>query len=95
MDRVFDVELADFVADGVFREERWPFPVWFFELPGDTVWGATARVLMELLERARCLSSKSDEPISEGADVSEGPAPDEPMRSGRPGGEARAPRAVG
>jgi 8-oxo-dGTP pyrophosphatase MutT (NUDIX family) len=25
------------------------FPVWFFELPGDTVWGATARVLMELL----------------------------------------------
>ena len=25
------------------------FPVWFFELPGDTVWGATARVLVELL----------------------------------------------
>jgi 8-oxo-dGTP pyrophosphatase MutT (NUDIX family) len=25
------------------------FPVWFFELPGDTVWGATARVLMEVL----------------------------------------------
>jgi hypothetical protein len=25
------------------------FPVWFFELQGDTVWGATARVLMELL----------------------------------------------
>jgi len=25
------------------------FPVWFFELPHDTVWGATARVLVELL----------------------------------------------
>jgi 8-oxo-dGTP pyrophosphatase MutT (NUDIX family) len=94
VDRVFDVELAALVADGVFREERWrfvvpadggepvptaerrgsrpanpagsarsadpasrpgegaadgSFPVWFFELPGDTVWGATARVLMELL----------------------------------------------
>jgi 8-oxo-dGTP pyrophosphatase MutT (NUDIX family) len=26
------------------------FPVWFFELDGDTVWGATARVLVELLK---------------------------------------------
>jgi 8-oxo-dGTP pyrophosphatase MutT (NUDIX family) len=26
------------------------FPVWFFELEGDTVWGATARVLVELLK---------------------------------------------
>lgn len=25
------------------------FPVWFFELPGDTVWGATARILVEVL----------------------------------------------
>jgi hypothetical protein len=24
--------------------------VWFFELDGDTVWGATARVLVELLK---------------------------------------------
>jgi 8-oxo-dGTP pyrophosphatase MutT (NUDIX family) len=74
---VFDVALADLVADDVWREERWrfgpgrggrpipediprqivhppvtddgSFPVWFFELPGDTVWGATARVLVELL----------------------------------------------
>lgn len=27
------------------------YPVWFFELPDDTVWGATARVLVELLRR--------------------------------------------
>lgn len=27
------------------------YPVWFFELEGETVWGATARVLVELLTR--------------------------------------------
>ncbi len=65
VEHVFDVALADLAADGVFREERWvvpgrtlsvaesgedgSFPVWFFELPHDTVWGATARMLVELL----------------------------------------------
>ncbi len=61
--RVFDVALADLVADGVFAEELWAvpgrpgadgtaggeFPVWFFSVAGETVWGATARVLTELL----------------------------------------------
>jgi 8-oxo-dGTP pyrophosphatase MutT (NUDIX family) len=61
--RVFDVALADFLADGVFAEELWAvpgrhgadgmpggeFPVWFFSVAGETVWGATARVLTELL----------------------------------------------
>jgi len=62
---VFDVSLAELAGDGIFREERWivpgrpfpsaepggdgSFPVWFFELPHDTVWGATARMLVELL----------------------------------------------
>jgi 8-oxo-dGTP pyrophosphatase MutT (NUDIX family) len=64
VEHVFDVELAALLADEVFREERWTttvairtelaedgsFPVWFFELPDDTVWGATARVLVELLK---------------------------------------------
>lgn len=27
------------------------YPVWFFELAGETIWGATARVLVELLTR--------------------------------------------
>jgi len=62
VDRVFDVALADLVADGVFHEEWWSvperagpgipdgeFPVWFFEVAGETVWGATARTLVELL----------------------------------------------
>jgi 8-oxo-dGTP pyrophosphatase MutT (NUDIX family) len=61
--RVFDVALVDLLADGVFAEELWAvpgrhgadgqpggeFPVWFFSVAGETVWGATARVLTELL----------------------------------------------
>jgi 8-oxo-dGTP pyrophosphatase MutT (NUDIX family) len=52
----FDVSLAELMGDGVFREERWQFaglqnrPMYFFELPDDIVWGATARMLFELLE---------------------------------------------
>jgi 8-oxo-dGTP pyrophosphatase MutT (NUDIX family) len=65
VEHAFDVSLATLAADGVFREERWivpgrpmppsaggtdgSFPVWFFELDHDTVWGATARMLVELL----------------------------------------------
>jgi len=61
--RVFDVALADLLADGVWAEELWAvpgrsgrdgqlgaeFPVWFFSVADETVWGATARVLTELL----------------------------------------------
>jgi 8-oxo-dGTP pyrophosphatase MutT (NUDIX family) len=66
VERVFDVSLADLVADGVFHEERWlravaPEPgaaagdtfrelrIWFFDLAGETVWGATAWCLTQLL----------------------------------------------
>lgn len=63
VDRVFDVALSRLVADDVFHEEWWSvpgragvggvpdgeFPVWFFEVEGETVWGATARTLVELL----------------------------------------------
>jgi 8-oxo-dGTP pyrophosphatase MutT (NUDIX family) len=54
VDRVFDVSLAELLEDDVFREERWQIfgeerPVFFFELFGDTVWGATARILYQLL----------------------------------------------
>jgi 8-oxo-dGTP pyrophosphatase MutT (NUDIX family) len=63
VERVFDVALSELAADGVFHEEWWSvperseafgipdgeFPVWFFELAGETVWGATARTLVELV----------------------------------------------
>ena len=62
VDRAFTVALDDLLADGVFLEERWRrdasphesdedgyFPINFFRVPGDLIWGATARVLTELL----------------------------------------------
>jgi 8-oxo-dGTP pyrophosphatase MutT (NUDIX family) len=55
VERAFDVSLAELVADGVYHQELWKLPGvgWremnFFELIGDTVWGATARMLVELL----------------------------------------------
>jgi 8-oxo-dGTP pyrophosphatase MutT (NUDIX family) len=61
--RIFDVALSELVEDGAFREEWWAvpgrpgadgtlggeFPVWFFTAGGEIIWGATARVLTELL----------------------------------------------
>jgi 8-oxo-dGTP pyrophosphatase MutT (NUDIX family) len=53
--RVFDVAVADLLDPDVYREERWELPgmgerpMHFFEVAGETVWGATARILFELL----------------------------------------------
>jgi 8-oxo-dGTP pyrophosphatase MutT (NUDIX family) len=54
VERAFTVPLVELSDPGVFREEVWELPegersVMFFELVGDTVWGATARMLFELL----------------------------------------------
>ena len=51
---VLDVPLSELMADGVFREERWDtwkadLDVHFYELTGETVWGATARILTGFL----------------------------------------------
>jgi 8-oxo-dGTP pyrophosphatase MutT (NUDIX family) len=54
--RIFDVSLAELATDEVYREERWDLPgqddrpMHFFEVDDETVWGATARILTELLE---------------------------------------------
>jgi 8-oxo-dGTP pyrophosphatase MutT (NUDIX family) len=56
VERAFAVSLAELVAEGVYRSELWEIPAWgwremyMFELYGDTVWGATARMLRELLD---------------------------------------------
>lgn len=59
---VFDVALSELLDDATFREERWDVPagvgvtpgrdrpIHFFELPGETVWGATAHILAHFLE---------------------------------------------
>ena len=62
VERVFDVSLTDLLQADNFREQRWrrdvPRPgadpdasvaIYFFRVPGEVVWGATGRVLAELL----------------------------------------------
>ena len=61
VDLVFDVALSELLHDDVFREERWEVPpemlvgvgpdraIHFFELADETVWGATARILVGFL----------------------------------------------
>ena len=62
VERVFDVALAELADPAIFHEERWrftgrsipgsdddSFPVWFFEVSGEMIWGATARMIHELL----------------------------------------------
>ena len=53
---VFDVALADLLADGIHHVEHWEIgeirrDLHFFDLGADIVWGATARLLWELLTR--------------------------------------------
>ena len=62
VERVFDVALRDLADPDIFHEERWSiegrtipgspdnsFAVWFFEVEGEMIWGATARMIHELL----------------------------------------------
>jgi hypothetical protein len=62
VDRAFCVTLADLAADGAYRQERWRrlerrpgadeagfVTIHLYRVPEDLVWGATARILTELL----------------------------------------------
>ncbi len=55
VEAVLHVRLAELLDPAIFREEIWTFPggyeqpITFFELVGDTVWGATASLLRQLL----------------------------------------------
>ncbi len=59
---ILHVPVDELLEDGVFHQEWWPMPphlvaehgqswrpMFFYELTGDTVWGATARMLTQLL----------------------------------------------
>lgn len=52
---VLYVPIAELLDPAIFREERWSLPwaedrpLFFFELVGDTVWGATGAMLRQLL----------------------------------------------
>lgn len=54
VDAILHVPLSELLADEVHREERWGVPmidhgIHFFELYGDTIWGATGAMLANLL----------------------------------------------
>jgi 8-oxo-dGTP pyrophosphatase MutT (NUDIX family) len=55
VDRIFDVSLFELTHPECYREEVWTFPdgtfpVWFFEVEDDTIWGATGRMIRRLLD---------------------------------------------
>ena len=54
VDRIMWVPLSELTRTDTFREELWDFdggrrPMFFFELDDETIWGATARILHQLL----------------------------------------------
>lgn len=56
--RVLWVPLGEFVRIDTFHAERWTAPwgervLYFYELDDETVWGATAHILTDLLRRLR------------------------------------------
>jgi 8-oxo-dGTP pyrophosphatase MutT (NUDIX family) len=62
VEAILHVSLAELMLDEVYREELWPIgemyrPITFFELVGDTVWGATAAMLRQLLAIATGIES--------------------------------------
>lgn len=67
VDRVLWVPLHELTQPGTFREEWWPTaigerPIFFFELDDETVWGATARMLHQLLRVAHGVISDHEPP---------------------------------
>jgi len=57
VDRILWASLDELSEPSVFREEWWGTPpldrpIWFFELPDETIWGATGRMLHQLLRLA-------------------------------------------
>lgn len=56
VDAVLLVRLAELLDPETYRQERWGIagldrPIHFFEIHGDTIWGATASMLVDLLTR--------------------------------------------
>jgi 8-oxo-dGTP pyrophosphatase MutT (NUDIX family) len=65
--RVLQVPLSELMDASIYREERWDsfrldMSVFFFELADETIWGATARILTDLLTRLVNPSSLIPEP---------------------------------
>jgi 8-oxo-dGTP pyrophosphatase MutT (NUDIX family) len=65
VEHILHVPLADLLDPEAFHEEIWRFPdgndrfLVFFDVEGDTIWGATARMLRQLLNVALGLDPRS------------------------------------
>ena len=62
---ILHVPLDELLADGVYHEERWGLPpldrpLIFFEIVGDTIWGATGAMLRNLLAVATGTEWRTD-----------------------------------
>ncbi len=70
VEHILHVPVSELLDAEVHREEIWPFPdggerpVHFFELVGDTVWGATAAMLRQLLLTCLGLPDPSPRPLT-------------------------------
>jgi 8-oxo-dGTP pyrophosphatase MutT (NUDIX family) len=58
IERVIEVPFAALIREGGFREEWWERdgvrrPAYFFDYDGETIWGATARILKHYLDLLR------------------------------------------
>lgn len=65
VDRVMWVPLSEFTRPDTYHSERWGFDgtsrvLHFFELDDETVWGATAHILVDLLTRTVGRNDRSD-----------------------------------
>ena len=73
VEAAFDVALADLAGEGFYLEELWQrevggaeFPISFFRGPADLIWGATARVLVDLVSLAVGVAPRGPEPLDDG-----------------------------
>jgi len=58
IEKVIEVPFAALIEEGSFRVETWnrngvERPVYFFDYEGETIWGATARILVHYLDLVR------------------------------------------
>jgi 8-oxo-dGTP pyrophosphatase MutT (NUDIX family) len=72
VERILHVPLSELLSPGVFREERWGVapldrPICFFEVEGDTIWGATGSMLRNLLAVVTATHEPGDVPRPWGA----------------------------
>jgi len=63
VEKILHVPLSSLLAPDVYHQELWPRdgtmrPINFFEIPGDTIWGATAAILRQLLVIAAGIAAR-------------------------------------